>query len=130
MGEVFRMTALKNMCTQNIKEHLELKSGGLSTYEQVRKEIPTIANNLKAWCYGILYGMEIVNVSFVFIAPDKPSVMIILQIRIISTYCWQPSNTKSDITVLASLILIPSDLLHFISGRTPPVGKQHHQAGF
>ena len=43
MGEVFRMTALKNMCTQKIKEHLELKSGGLGTNDQVRKEIMSYA---------------------------------------------------------------------------------------
>ena len=33
--------------------------------------------------------MEIVNVSFVFIASDKPRIMISLQIRIFATYCWQ-----------------------------------------
>ena len=37
------MTALKNMCTPKIKEHLELKSGGLETYDQMRKVIMSYA---------------------------------------------------------------------------------------
>ena len=88
---------------------------------------------------------EIVNVSFVFIALDKPSTMIILQIRFIPTYCWQPSSTLM-VLILSELLTLLVMLLYFIKdfkkmfnetfsnifinpSCAAPLREQHHQAG-